>query len=196
MNSCSKRNLVLVLGMAVLLGSFFILTKEVSAKEKVLVMGDYAPINNLDPAASTSGLLHMFTRNIYQGLLRFKYNSIDLEGDLAKSWTVSKDGLVYTFKLRDSIQWHKGFGQVTAHDVKFSFDRVMDPKPSSTFQGEMAEEIKEVRVVEKVKYVEKQQPAAKQQYAPKQTKRKSEKEMFKDYVEIKEKKEREKLDEE
>ena len=54
---------------------------------------------------------------------------------------------------------------------------------------------KEVKIVEKIRVVEKP-PAIKQQYASKPGKGKSEKELFKNYVEIKDRKEREKLDEE
>jgi hypothetical protein len=41
---------------------------------------------------------------------------------LAESWTVSKDGLVYDFVLRRGVKFHTG-EEVTAEDVKFSFDR-------------------------------------------------------------------------
>jgi peptide/nickel transport system substrate-binding protein len=61
---------------------------------------------------------------------------------------MSKDRLVYTFKLRDNIKWHKGFGKVTAHDVKFSFDRIMDPNTRSVYWGEVGTTVKEVKVVD------------------------------------------------
>ena len=80
--------------------------------------------------------------------MRYKFNSTELEGDLAKSWSMSKDRLVYTFKLRDNIKWHKGFGKVTAHDVKFSFDRIIDPNTRSVYWGEVGTTVKEVKVVD------------------------------------------------
>ncbi len=45
---------------------------------------------------------------------------------LARSWTVSADGLVYTFALQPDARWHDG-APFTADDVVFTFDRVMDP---------------------------------------------------------------------
>lgn len=118
------------------------------AKEKgVFVIGGVGTVLNLDPSFSSVGYFTMMYRNLFQGLLRYKFNSSELEGDLAKSWSMSRDGLVYTFKLRDNVKWHKGFGTVTAQDVKFSFDRIMDPKTRSGFIGDI-QPIKEAKVVD------------------------------------------------
>lgn len=135
MNDCLKRGWGW--GLILLLGASLIPVGPAGAKEKVLIVGDYSPLNNPDPTSSVISQYIMFSRNLFQGLLRYKFNSTELEGDLAKSWTLSKDRLVYTFKLRDNIKWHKGFGKVTAQDVKFSFDRVMDPETRSPFRGEV-----------------------------------------------------------
>jgi peptide/nickel transport system substrate-binding protein len=45
--------------------------------------------------------------------------------DLCESWTVSPDGTTYTFRLREA-QWHDG-QPVTAEDIKFSLDRIVEP---------------------------------------------------------------------
>jgi peptide/nickel transport system substrate-binding protein len=143
----SKSKKLLIIGITIALGLVFTFSTGGEAKERVFIIGDYSPVNNLDPAASLISQNIMFYRNIFQGLLRFKFNSIELEGDLAKSWTISDDGLVYTFKLRDNVQFHKGFGKVTAAEVKFSWDRIMDPKTRSVFRNETAS-VKEVKVID------------------------------------------------
>lgn len=43
---------------------------------------------------------------------------------LAESWEVSPDGRVWTFKIREGVLFHKGFGEVTAEDVVWSFEQV------------------------------------------------------------------------
>ncbi len=48
--------------------------------------------------------------------------------DLAEKYEISPDRRVYTFTLKKGVKWQKGFGEVTSEDVKFSMERVMDPK--------------------------------------------------------------------
>ena len=52
--------------------------------------------------------------------------SADLEviGMLAKSWEVSDDGLIWTFHLNEGVQFHKGYGEMTAEDVIWSFQQL------------------------------------------------------------------------
>lgn len=63
----------------------------------------------------------------YSALL--KQNPADpsqIQGDLARSWTVSRDGLTYTFKLHPNVRFHDGTA-LTASDVRFSLDRIRNP---------------------------------------------------------------------
>ena len=46
--------------------------------------------------------------------------------DLAHSWQISKDGKTYTFHLREGVQFHDG-AELTAEDVKATFDRISKP---------------------------------------------------------------------
>lgn len=49
---------------------------------------------------------------------------------LAESWVVSDDLLTWTFRLRDNAVWHDG-ESITTEDVKFTFDRIMNPEEST-----------------------------------------------------------------
>jgi len=76
----------------------------------------------------TFGIIHPLAPH-YNGLLRVDPN--DPTGtkpapDLAESWTVSKDGLVYTFTLRKGVKFHDG-SEMTSKDVKASYDKIIFP---------------------------------------------------------------------
>ena len=62
---------------------------------------------------------------IYSGLLKANPDG-SLTPDLAKSYSVSEDGLTYTFELKDNIFFHDNY-PVTAYDVEFTIKRILDP---------------------------------------------------------------------
>jgi ABC-type transport system substrate-binding protein len=111
----------------------------------VVVAGTHQ--GTLDPHFAITTQDVIFTRNIHNSLVKFKPNSIEFEPDLATSWTVSRDGLEYTFKLRRDVEWQKGYGKFTAADVKASFERLLDPNTKSPFAGSMRM-LKEAQVVD------------------------------------------------
>jgi peptide/nickel transport system substrate-binding protein len=101
----------------------------------------------LDPHFAATNQEMLIIRNVYNGLLKYKPDSTEITGDLATSWDASQDGLTYTFKLRQDVEWQKGFGHFTANDVKASFDRVKAPETKSPFAGSISM-LKEVQVVD------------------------------------------------
>jgi peptide/nickel transport system substrate-binding protein len=70
-----------------------------------------------------------------------------VEPDLAESWTLSPEGTIWTFKLKKGVQFHKGFGELTAEDVKFSFDRQINKTPGTRY-GVNLDVIKSIEVVD------------------------------------------------
>jgi len=75
---------------------------------------------------TTFAMLHPLAPH-YSTLLRFDpENYPKIEGDVAESWTVSKDGLTYTFKIRKGIKFHDG-SLLTARDVKATYDKIVFP---------------------------------------------------------------------
>lgn len=88
-------------------------------------------IARLDPQFQSSLHDYGVADNIYSQLVRYEPGTSNVVGDLATEWEVSDDGLVYTFHLREGVQWHRGFGEVTAHDVKWTYDRMIAPDSQS-----------------------------------------------------------------
>ena len=73
---------------------------------------------------------------IYDQLVEYVPGSLDVKPGLAESWSVSSDGLTYTFKLR-SAKFSDG-SPVTAADVKYSIDRFGSPETNAAFAGFIA----------------------------------------------------------
>lgn len=107
-----------------------------------------ADAGSLDPAFGSRMEEVWMIRNIYNGLVRMKSGSTDFEPDLAESWEVSDDGLVYTFHLRRGVQWHKGYGEFTAHDVKYSLERTANPETGSAHGANLRNEVEAVEVID------------------------------------------------
>jgi peptide/nickel transport system substrate-binding protein len=83
-------------------------------------------VGRLDPHFATSTIDRVVVGWMFNGLVRFPPGSIDpaaIEPDLAERWESSADGKTWTFFLRRGVQFHGGFGEVTADDVVFSLKK-------------------------------------------------------------------------
>jgi len=77
---------------------------------------------HLDPTAGAAAAIdETVYANVFEGLTRIDQNGA-IQPQLAESWTVSDDGLVYTFNLKRDVTFHDGTS-FEASDVVFSFDR-------------------------------------------------------------------------
>lgn len=91
----------------------------------VLIIGQIAEPKSLDPAAVTAVNDFRILMNIYDGLVRYKSGTLEVEPALATSWEISDDGTVYTFQLREGVTFHDG-SPFNAQAVKFNFDRMLN----------------------------------------------------------------------
>jgi len=91
---------------------------------KPLTLGTTDKITVLDPAKCYDFFTWEIFNNIGEGLLKYKPGTTELEPGLAESYTVSEDGLEYTFKLREGLKFDDGT-PLNATAVKWSIDRVM-----------------------------------------------------------------------
>ena len=83
----------------------------------------------LDPAHTTTGDGYMLTQMIFSNLTRVDEN-LEPKPQLARSWEASADSSVWTFHLVRGAKFHNG-REVTADDVVFSLERILDPKTAS-----------------------------------------------------------------
>ncbi|HIC82463.1 MAG TPA: ABC transporter substrate-binding protein [Kiloniellaceae bacterium] len=91
----------------------------------VLVVGQIAEPKSLDPHAVTAVNDFRILMNVYDGLVRYKDGTLEVEPALATAWTISDDGREYTFTLREGVTFHDGT-PVNAEAVEFNFDRMLD----------------------------------------------------------------------
>ncbi len=133
-----KHNLFLVIILC--LTAFFVLSQEKQREETGahsevmsllspgrLVVTQQYDVNSLDPAvASDTGSLRV-TSNIYEGLVRFKPGTVQVEPCLASKWEVSEDAKVWTFHLRRDVLFHDGT-PLDARSVEYSIKRQTEAK--------------------------------------------------------------------
>jgi peptide/nickel transport system substrate-binding protein len=96
-------------------------------------------IQNLDPAFYVSQDDVIVTDCIYEGLVTFRPGTWEVVNNLAESFEPSSDNLRYHFTLKKGIEWQKGYGEVRASDVKYSYERIAGltkPNLHSPYSGD------------------------------------------------------------
>lgn len=94
------------------------------APDAVIEIGSlYEPANLSNVDAGGQGVTQAFNGNVYEGLLKLNDDG-SLTNLLASDYTVSEDGLTYTFTLQPGVAFHSGKA-LTSADVKASFERVV-----------------------------------------------------------------------
>ena len=116
------------------------------AQQTDITIGMQLEPPNLDPTGGAAAAIdEVVYANVFEGLTRYQADGSIAPG-LAESWTISDDGLVYTFKLRSGVTFHDG-STMTSEDVQFSLDRAR-AEDSTNAQKALFAGIREVRVVD------------------------------------------------
>jgi peptide/nickel transport system substrate-binding protein len=97
-------------------------SSEKPSAQDTLVYGRGGDSVSLDPATVTDGESLKVTKNIFDTLLDYNDNDTSVKPALATKWTVSEDGLTYTFELRQGVKFHDGT-DFNAEAVVFNFER-------------------------------------------------------------------------
>ncbi|MCP3915926.1 MAG: peptide ABC transporter substrate-binding protein [bacterium] len=90
----------------------------------------------LDPAAVTGVPEGRVVRSIFEGLIVQHPETLAPLPGMAESWTISDDGLVYTFRIREGAKWTNG-DAITAHDFTYSFERLLHPETAAEYSYQL-----------------------------------------------------------
>ncbi|WP_051440706.1 ABC transporter substrate-binding protein [Ensifer aridi] len=136
----TRRSFNLALGsLALTVPAGSLSAQELQEKQQLRYAVGADDIKSLDPhfSVGTGETVGIY----YEGLLSFPNGvatSERLEPALATEWSVGEDQVTWTFNLRKGVQWHEGHGEFTAEDVKFSIERIKDPKVASPFADSLS----------------------------------------------------------
>jgi oligopeptide transport system substrate-binding protein len=96
----------------------------------------------IDPALATDNVSIDLAESLFLGLTAFDSNTGEVIPELATSWDVSADGMVYTFHMRDDVYWvrydpvtesFENIRPVTAYDVEYGVRRTVMPETASDY---------------------------------------------------------------
>jgi peptide/nickel transport system substrate-binding protein len=124
MHPLVPRKLLLIIFFGIFLVSCQSSPPKKSVKHDLMFLHLGGEPTYLNPILSTDAPSSSVESLIFSGLFRTN-SKLELEPDLIDFYTVSPSGTHYTFKLKENIQWHDG-APLTAHDVKFTFEKIMD----------------------------------------------------------------------
>ncbi|MFI3210261.1 MAG: ABC transporter substrate-binding protein, partial [Peptostreptococcaceae bacterium] len=104
---------------------------DVDKEEKILNLLNVSDIPTMDVSQSNNSVSYRAINNTMEGLTRIDENGeVIMAG--ATDYTVSEDGLVWTFELNEKAVWSNG-DKVTAHDYKYSWDRTVNPDTGAQY---------------------------------------------------------------
>lgn len=123
-------------------------TTQVSESKRIIIAQKHA-VSTLDPASATDTGSIRLIANIFEGLVRFKPGTLQIEPCLATSWQVSEDGLIYTFNLRRGVNFHDGIA-LNASAVQASVQKQLAnrPKDATTYADFVYAPIDKIKVID------------------------------------------------
>ena len=118
---------VLILGAGFLGGCSRERPASLAKKEGILLMGNGPEPAALDPHVTTGNAELHIEMALFEGLVTPDPETLEPEPGVAESWTVTEEGLVYTFTLREAARWSDG-EPVTAEDFVAGWRRALSPE--------------------------------------------------------------------
>ncbi len=128
---------IFLLGLSVTLAIGCKQQSDKSKGKKVFRYNEASGISSLDPAFAKGQADIWACNQLYNGLVQIN-DALEVLPAIAHNWEITENGTLYTFHLRDDVNFHNdpnfknGKGRkVTAHDFEFSFNRILDPAVAS-----------------------------------------------------------------
>ena len=123
------------------------------AKRQDYAEGDFfidafgATVARLTPYISGDIYADRIDDNVLESLLELDPETLEYKPWIAKSWTISDDGMTFTFNMRDDVVFSDGV-PMTAHDVQFTFDWIMNPKVAAPRSRGYMEKLEYVKALD------------------------------------------------
>jgi len=103
---------------------------EAAHRGGTIAIGHSSKPDIINPVLTSETISASLMNLVFSNLVKIDATSSPVP-DVAESWEVSDDGLVWTFYLRDDVKFHDGH-PLTAHDVEFTYRSIMDPRNASS----------------------------------------------------------------
>ncbi|MBF0492411.1 MAG: peptide-binding protein [Deltaproteobacteria bacterium] len=114
----------------------------------ILVVHMAADPTNLNLLISNDFASSMVNGYIYESLIARDNETLEWIPRLASAWEVSKDGMQYTFHLKEGIQWHDGL-PLTVEDILYSFKKIQEPNPETLHLSNYYKDISKLEKLDK-----------------------------------------------
>jgi peptide/nickel transport system substrate-binding protein len=116
------------LGIAGMIALAVIFSTQGFAADKVLKVGTSEDIRDMDAHRTTGHYEPEIKDAVFDRMVTIKPGTWEIVPGIATSWEYSKDHKEITFRIKKGIKFQKGYGELTAEDVKFSMERLTTPK--------------------------------------------------------------------
>jgi len=117
------------------------------AEEAVFTLGMLGDIDSANPFVGYSGSAYEIFQMEYLTLTQYSADDLSIVPGLAESWEESADQLSWTYTIRPGMLWSDGV-PITARDVKFTFDRILNGKQEAVNYYAYTESIESVEVID------------------------------------------------
>lgn len=103
--------------------------------EQTITFALHSLAKSIDPGITSETYASAILYNVFEGLVTYDAENNIIPGN-AEDWTISDDGLIYTFHLREGLKWSDGT-DLNAHDYVWSWLRVLTPETGSLYADQL-----------------------------------------------------------